>query len=679
MSRSASEERSNEWVWLAVILVTGLALRLYRLGALGLAGDEDYLAITVRSILVDWIPDLPGGLFYPRALPLSYLTAGVVGLFGASEVVLRLPSVLFSMLSIVGVYLLGRRWISPRVALLAALFMAISHWEIEVGRFARMYGMLSASCLLSVLFLAHAIERRSRWAAMAAAGCGLLAAFTHQIALALVLMYACFFLYPKLDRWRVQLLVCLIAVVGLGAMVNRHVEDSQYGKLEEVAEAISREATVPSGREDPPNVSTVEPFPSRFLTPFLTLRTAHHGAFLAATALAGSMLLVLALALAARARDGLFGLASALLVLALYLQQLLAAAVVLVAYLLVDRVRKPFVMRRRSLLLGLIFLVASMCWGLYWLFAGPAAATLAGGDLLPGAKQLLKPLIGYPRGFPRFYLEHYPVMSALAGVGALVTGIRFWRTRRVDALGVVVLLFAIPAIALGFHPAALTVFGDRLIFFADPYFALLVAFGATWIAARLSDALPMGRRLGVSLVGPYALGLLLLAGLPNARASLALVTAEYGAGESGFHPDLAGPAQFVRAHYRPSDIVIPMDILGYYAYSPVAHYQLYIRDKPEAHWIGVPLLTSAEDLADVLAHHRGARVWIVLDAVQLRYREHDPRMKAILRLITSRAGEPRYRGRDGLSDVYLVEPRVSGRERAPGAEATAPLSRRTGA
>lgn len=267
MSRSASEERSNEWVWLAVILVTGLALRLYRLGALGLAGDEDYLAITARSILVDWIPDLPGGLFYPRALPLSYLTAGVVGLFGASEVVLRLPSVFFSMLSIVGVYLWGRRWISPRVALLAALFMAISHWEIEVGRFARMYGMLSTSCLLSVLFLARAIERRSRWAAVAAAGCGLLAAFTHQIAFALVLMYACFFLYPKLDRWRVRLLACLIAVVALGAFVNRRVEDSQYSKLWEVAESVGQEAPAPADEEGRPDISMAEVFSNRSLSP----------------------------------------------------------------------------------------------------------------------------------------------------------------------------------------------------------------------------------------------------------------------------------------------------------------------------------------------------------------------------------------------------------------------------
>ncbi|MGH9381488.1 MAG: glycosyltransferase family 39 protein [Thermoanaerobaculia bacterium] len=654
--------RSKEWVWLTVILVTGLALRLYRLGALGLAGDEDYLALTVRSILVNGIPDLPSGVFYPRALPLSYLTAGLVALFGTSEAVLRLPSVLFSMLSIAGVYLLGRRWISPRVALLAALFMAVSNWEVEVGRFARMYEMLSASCLLSLVFLARAIERRSRGAAVAAAGCGLLAAFTHQIAFALVLMYACFLLYPKPDRWRVHLLVCLIAVVALGGIVNLHVEDSQYGKLGAGAgaEPVSQEAPEPSDREDPPNVSTVEVFSSRFLLPFLTLRGTHHGAFLAATALGGSMLLALALALAMRARDGLFALASALLVLTLYLQQLLAAAMVLMAYLLVDRVRKPIAVRRRSLLLGLIVLAASMCWVLYWLFAGPAAATLAGGDLLLGAKQLLKPLIGYPKSFLRFYLERYPVMSALAGVGCLVAGIRFWRTRRVEALGVVVLLFAVPAVALGFHPTALREFGDRLIFFVDPYFALLVAFGATWIAARLADALPVGRRPGVSLVGLYALGILLFGGLPNARASLAVVTAEYGVGKSGFHPDVAGPAQFVRVHYRPSDIVIPMDILPHYAYFPVAHYQLYQLDKPEAGWIGVPLLASAEDLAGALARHRGARVWIVLDAVQLRRREHDPRMKAILRLIASRAGKPRYRGRDGLSDVYLVEPRAAG-------------------
>lgn len=662
-------KRSRELAWLAGVLAVGLALRVCRLGALGLAWNEDYLAITVRSILADGIPDFPSGLLYVRALPLSYLTAGLAQIFGSNEVVLRAPSVVFSLLGLTGVYLLGRRLTSPRVALLAMLLMAVSDWEIEVARTARMYAMLSASCLLCLALLREALERRSRWLGAAAVGFAALASMTHQIGLVLVPMALCFLLYRRPDRWQTRLLACCVAVVSLGFGANLLVASSQYGKWSAVVAAVRAQAPVDLPTPDPePAEAAGEAFTGRYLPPFLTLQESHRGAFLAVTGLVGALLLVLAWTAVRHRGIRLFVPFLAAVIVALYLQQLLLAGILLVAYAFIGRLREPTVAWRRSVTLAALILAVSACWVAFWLGAAPDAATAGEAGVLEAAKDLLKPLVGYPPLFLREIFARYPLMSLLAVVASGVAAVRFWRHRRVDGLGLLVLLFVVPSVGLGFHPEALQRFDERYVFFADPYFLLLVAFGALWIGERLWRGLARRRRLRLAVVGLYLLALLVLTGFANARASLALVTAEYGVdhGGRGLYPDLAGPARFVRDHYQTSDIVISMDILGTYAYLPVAHYQLSLFGKPDAEaWIGAHSLTGARALSDALARHRGARVWIILAAQHLRHFEHDPEMEAILRLIAGGAGEPSYRGRDGLSDVYLVEPQAARPEPSP--------------
>lgn len=660
MLHSLRNTRSRELIWLAGILAVGLALRLYRLGALGFADNEDYLVITVRSILANGIPDFPSGLHYVRALPLSYLTSGLAALFGSSEVVLRIPSVLFSMLSIVGVYLLGRRLTSPRVALLAALLMAVSDWQVDMGRTARMYAMLSASCLMSVGLLSEALERRSRWLGVAAVGFGALASMTHQIGGVLVLMVLCYFLYRKPDRWQARLLVCCLVVVSVGFVANKLVVDSQYDRWPSVVQAVRAEVGAEKPFEEP--VSAREAFTEDYLPPVLTLRTSHRGAFLAVTALAAGTLLALGWMIVRRVAGRLFPLITVPVVVALALQQLMMAAMLLVAYAYIGRVREPEVVRRRALTLALAVLVASACWVVFWLGAGPGVPTAGEPSLLEATKDLLKPLIGYPPPFLRFVFEHNLLMGSLVVVACGVAGVRFWRSGRVDGLGLLTLLFIVPAVGLGFHPSSMQRFEERYVFFADPYFLLLVAFGTLWIGKGLWDILSSRRRLRLAVVGLYAFTLLVGSDFANARAALELVTAEYGVSgrKGGFHPDLAGSALFVRDHHEPSDVVIAMDILGYYAYFPVAHYQLSLFGKPDAEaWLGAHSLASARELSEALERHRDQRVWIVMAATHIRRLERDPEMRVILRVIGTRAGEPLYRGRDGLSDVYRVEPRES--------------------
>lgn len=647
--------RSFEAWLLTAIVLFGLFVRLHRLGALGLAGNEDYLAISVARILDTGVPTFPTGIVYPRALPLAYLTAGFAALLGTGEAILRLPSALFSTLAILGVFLLARRLLSPPVALLAALLMAVSDWEVEMGRLARMYSMFSACAVYCLWLMDRLAERpgdRRRGPFLAIT---LLTCWTHQIALALGVMYTALWLRFPFDRRRMRLWLTSLGLVAIGAGSYFLFVKSQYALWDALA---------PEGAQVGRAEGRLEAFTGRYLIPIRTLFDHYRAGFAALAAAAVTTVVAAAIALRRRPQYWLFSTFFPLAVITALAQQLTLTAVVMIAYVLLARRFEPESVSSR-LVPALAVLVAI---GMAWLaFSTLVSAPLA--DEAVTLKGILKPLIGYPPNFVRLFVSRYPVMSLLAMAAVCVSTARYLRSGRVCGLGATVLLFLGPMLFLGFHPQSIGRTEPRYVFFLNPYFLMLAAFGASWTVDQIRRRVP-GRALGQGLAGVYVLLLVLATDGAGARASMALVSADYGAnvdvldrktGKDYFHSDLVGGASFVATASRDVDLVVAMDILGSYAYFPKADYQLTLFGKPDAEgWMGVASLTSAGDLEEILDRNPDHVIWILLAANHLQWFEDDPRMVAIVRLIRERAGEPVYSGRDGLSDVFRISPEVPG-------------------
>ena len=75
-----------------------------------------------------------------------------IELFGESEKALRFSSVLFSLLSIIAIYFLGRKLANKKVGLFASFLLAISSFQIFLSMDARMYPMLLFFAILSCYF-----------------------------------------------------------------------------------------------------------------------------------------------------------------------------------------------------------------------------------------------------------------------------------------------------------------------------------------------------------------------------------------------------------------------------------------------------------------------------------------------------------------------------------------------
>lgn len=154
---------------LAAIVILGLSLRLYEIGAEGFWFDETFSV---------WIARRPLGSLFAAVRqdshpPLYVLLLHFWLYLGRSDVFIRLLSTLFSVVTLPVVYVLGRRIASRELGLLAALILAVSPFNVLFAQEARMYTLLTLAVSLSMYFLARLLTDPR--AADAAIGRGLVA------------------------------------------------------------------------------------------------------------------------------------------------------------------------------------------------------------------------------------------------------------------------------------------------------------------------------------------------------------------------------------------------------------------------------------------------------------------------------------------------------------------------
>ncbi len=182
-----------------VLLVFTVAffLRLYQLGYRDFWYDE---MGTISNIMSH---------YYSNQTPFySMLMQAWNKLFGISEFSLRLPSLIFSFLSVILVFILGLRLFNKNVSMLAACVMGLSPFHIWYAQEARSYSMLLFFGLLSncLLFEALKEEDKKLWAVFILVSVlGLYTNYCHLILLVTQFLYV---LYSK------KLRISLMHIIG---------------------------------------------------------------------------------------------------------------------------------------------------------------------------------------------------------------------------------------------------------------------------------------------------------------------------------------------------------------------------------------------------------------------------------------------------------------------------------
>ena len=132
-------------------IIFGAFLRVHQyLYNRSLWSDEAMLAVNIvdRSF-----SDLFGSLEYQQQAPIGFLvlTKIIVQLLGPTEYALRLPSLLFGILSLILFYQVGKRYLSPWTVPIALAFFALSDPQIYYSQELKPYSSDVFFCLLTYL------------------------------------------------------------------------------------------------------------------------------------------------------------------------------------------------------------------------------------------------------------------------------------------------------------------------------------------------------------------------------------------------------------------------------------------------------------------------------------------------------------------------------------------------
>ncbi|MEO7773499.1 MAG: hypothetical protein ABIT36_09280 [Steroidobacteraceae bacterium] len=151
-----------------VAVAVGLYARMAGLGLAPVGVDEYYLSRGVDGVLKYGLPMFDCGGYYPRGLLLQYPIAGLRLLGAAPELAPRILACFASLLVLPAAFLVGRRFLSLNGALIAVSLIALSLWQVEMGRFGRFYSPFQAVfAWYLVYYLRFVVDRDPRaWKAL---------------------------------------------------------------------------------------------------------------------------------------------------------------------------------------------------------------------------------------------------------------------------------------------------------------------------------------------------------------------------------------------------------------------------------------------------------------------------------------------------------------------------------
>jgi 4-amino-4-deoxy-L-arabinose transferase-like glycosyltransferase len=552
-SRAPSSLRLD-LVALGVVCVVAAVLRFWGLGSLSLQVDEGVQGLAVQGWLKEGLPILPSGMMYQRSIPFGALQALAASAFGLDEFALRLPAAFFGVLSVLATFALGHALFGRRVAWIAAVFIALSAWEVELSRYGRFYTAFQVTYLLALLCFYKALRPGAhawRWGFGLAA---LLATSFHELSIVL----ATCFLIPLFDRTasprtRVISLSCLIPFAAGWVMYRRGFTRWFAG----LAPPHGLEEMEPVGSED--SLLTLLPgfpdlrFPPHALIDFSAMaeRLALVGALLVGTVFT-------IVILRKTSRDW----RQALLVLAIafgVLHQFMLALLALLAHLLLSA---------NSL---------SALWGRrMWPVHGALLTLLAlwTAVLLPrvegSAKALVLALFGFPNLFQHFvywFVLGWPLfLVAIIGFGALLIS-RFVADGDRAKVFLVISIIAPMALASVFD----AYFESRYVFHLYPLLTILFAWGLGEVWDRQRILLPASG-FRQALVTGIALALCFAASGDVGPRSWGPMRRTYASPRdpmraviswraySGFQQDQAGVSRAVVERLGPDDVVAAIGV-----------------------------------------------------------------------------------------------------------------------
>ncbi len=618
-------------VSLIAITLLGFYLRYRCLGCLGFRWDEDLTALAVKALLEKGTPELPSGMIYLRFYPYQWIVAAHVKLFGFSEFSMRLPAVIIGTILIPSAYWVTGKLFDKRIGLIVAACIALSFWQVEISRTARMY----APFFLVYLFAAYAIFRAyyhnpdrvfSPWVLPLA----LLALSIHQLAysLAIILLLA---IPLRKSLTRTVSLLLQAGGIGVAFIAVKSLHQRFFDIPLRNAEPVDVSQAI--GNDSGPIAALLK----QVTLPDFEFLSQVYNAFPAAFLVCLTVVLLATLAIMRIVwRYGITYRALVIIAIGLSVTHQFNLVGVTLALMLISlkggikEIRNP-AWYWPAICCLLVFIL--------WL-ATVAIISVSFQDEIAmaaqGIRKLLRVLVDYPnfRLFWSYILER-PIMALPLALGTL-WGIDKISKDRPDATALFVVgSFWGVVFVNGLLETKFEFFRYNL--HVDPFFLMLVVAGLFAIPdllTQLGISLPrVLRKHSRGRVWTLVVAAIAIAGVNPVAAFL---TSKRDYTETSFpypslgldsYDDFKTPAAYVSDRLQDDDIILVLDPREYWNYIGRVDYwirtsnfesQTYQqRGRALDRYLGIPLVHSYAELQDIVAERSGNNVWILFSKRRL--------------------------------------------------------------
>ena len=201
-----------------LLILTAFAVRLTGLSLDSLWFDEVF-SVRAAQLSLGQIVSLTSADVHP---PLYYLLLHFwISFFGETETAVRMLSVCFSVLTVLVVYQLALRLFTRRTAFFAALFTAISPFQVFFAQEARMYSQLTLLSAASVYFFVLWLKNDMRISGVLYVISTTLLLYTHIYAVFVVmaqLLYLVSLFFAARDYFQIRLRRWLTGLLAMGLL-----------------------------------------------------------------------------------------------------------------------------------------------------------------------------------------------------------------------------------------------------------------------------------------------------------------------------------------------------------------------------------------------------------------------------------------------------------------------------
>jgi tetratricopeptide (TPR) repeat protein len=206
----------DKW-FLPLLLLTALGLRLHNLGQESLWLDEIGQVLYAQNF---WWQTVLQSAQHVGNTPLSYLITHFTLHIGQSEGVLRLPALIWGVLSVFMVWRLGKLWFGKPIGYLAAFLLTFTPLHVYYSQEVRFYSLATFLTLLSLYTLSQAVDKNTQRSWLLFGVFHLLALYSHYYVLGVTAMQALWLQWTvHIRRCQRSRLISFLFAAGLAVLL----------------------------------------------------------------------------------------------------------------------------------------------------------------------------------------------------------------------------------------------------------------------------------------------------------------------------------------------------------------------------------------------------------------------------------------------------------------------------